>query len=573
MKKPSKISKKKIIEFLRPYAKDQFTILICVILGAILNLQYPLIIKILVDDVIINKNEKMLIIMVIIYAASILIGDLILFLTRFMNALTARLFTFDLKKRVFTHMHNLPLDFFNKTGMGEIISNFSRDVNTITNLLSASLLGILKNIFSIFVTATILLFLNWKLALLIFMVLPFYCFSFLSVKGATQKNSERNRQIVTEENRLLQNTFSNIKLTKLFACQKQMLKRFLSVQSRLINSSIRTMVTNSLLYEIISIISLVGYLIVIWYGIKLVYTAELSIGGFMSFYTFLPYLFGPIQSLGSMNGEIRDFVVSFNRITHYLDMPPERNIISHQKITRGDIEYDRVVFGYNENAVLKGVNIKVKSGEKIALMGKNGSGKTTLCNLLLGLYNTKNGSISIDGIDITKLSVNYLRKNVGIVTQEINFYNLSIEDNLRASNYFCNKEDIIKACKLSGAHDFIEKLSDQYDTVIGEKGYNLSGGQLQKLAIARLILKAPKIIIFDEATSALDYESSLNFYSHFETTFKDCTILFIIHDIRNIVYADKVLYLNKGVIEREYLKSDLHANDELIKLLSNTLED
>jgi len=556
----------------KPFFREYVVTLFCITLGSIVSLQYPLILKIIVDDVLINKNQNMLFLMVIVYVLLFLLGFFFNFLTAFMNELNVQSFAFNLRKRLFSHLQKLSMSFFNNTSMGELISNFNADIDGISNFISQELSRFFTNVLNVVVVIVMLLILKWQLAILLIILIPFFFISNILTRDHFKKSFLENRELVTTGNSLYQNVFYNIKLVKLFVAQRNFLKQFLQWQNKAITVTVRRVAAGNLLQQFTMVIFLVGNVIIIWYGAVMVFQNQLTIGGLVAFYTYVPSLFFPISALVNSSVQLRNFETSVNRLSKYLGVEPEKNVKSKYKITRGDINYRKVTFNYGDHLILQDINITIKAGEKAAFMGKNGSGKTTLVNLLLRLYDVREGNIYIDGIDITRYPLNYLRKKIGIVTQEVNFFNLSIEDNFGISSPGCNQADIIKACQITGAHEFISRLPDGYKTIIGEHGYNFSGGQLQKMAISRLILKNPEIIIFDEATSSLDQESIGIFYQLFESLFKDRTILFILHDLKNIVFADKAILLKDGLVNNIYEKKDFSGNqavyEELQKCVS-----
>jgi ABC-type bacteriocin/lantibiotic exporter with double-glycine peptidase domain len=556
-----------IFGFLKPYMKEQLLTLVCIILGSVVSLQYPLIIKIIVDDVLINQNVGMLFTMLVVYAALFLLGFLFTFLTQFMNALNTQFFAYNVKKRLYTQLEQAPIKFMNKTNTGEIVSAFNSDIDTISKFLSTDLLTIVNNILNIMVVIVIILILNLKLALLFLSVLPFFYFSVLTTRGYIKSALERRRELVSSQNKLLQNVFPNIKLVKLFVAQRFFLKKFFMIQNDTIGAEIRSAVWTALLDRLANLIILTGNIIIIWYGSNLVFQNQLTIGGLMAFYTYVPLLFQPVRAIVGSSVQWRAFQIAFNKISKFLDLETEKDVSSPYRIAAGRIAFENVFFAYPEKQVITGLTLNVEAGEKIALIGKNGSGKTTLTHLMLRLYEIDKGRILIDDVDLHNYSKSHLRRNIGIVTQETNFFNLSIEENFRIAAPNCGLQDIIEACQQTGAHQFIKVLPDQYQTLIGERGYNFSGGQLQKLAISRLILKDPRIILFDEATSSLDPESTQTFYGLFNSVFQERTIIFILHDLKSLFYADRVILLKDGAVAKEYSRKEITAERDLINKL------
>ena len=511
MNEPKKNMIINLIKIIRPYLLEYMITLICVLLGTIVSLQYPLIIKVIVDDVLINKNSGMLFLMLAVYAGLFLLSFFFNFLSAFINELNIQTFAFSLRKRLFTHLQRTPLAAFNKTSMGEIMSNFNSDIDSICVFMSYHFLGIFTNIFSVIVVIVMLFLLNWKLAMMLIMTLPFFVLANLLTNNFFRKSFLKSRNLVTQGNELYHNVFSNIKIIKLFGAYRAFMKKFLHWQDDYITNMIKRVSAGNLLQQMVGVIFLVGNMVIIWFGAQLVFANNLTIGGLIAFYTYVPALFTPLRNLVASNVQIHSFETSLNRLTKYFDTEIEKPVRDLFRINKGKINFEDVSFSYNEKVVLKNISFPIESGEKVALIGRNGSGKTTLVNLLLKLYEVKSGSIRIDDIDTKRYSTDYLRKNIGLMTQEVNFFNLSIEENFKLYAPKCKERDIINACQLTGAHDFISQLPNGYKTVIGEKGNNFSGGQLQKMAIARLLLKDTKVIVFDEATSALDRKAPKHF--------------------------------------------------------------
>lgn len=560
--------------FLKPYLKEQVLTLVCILLGSIVSLQYPLILKILVDDVLINKNTQMLTMMIVVYVGLFLLGFLFNFLSTFMNELNLQFFTYNLRKRLFKHLQKSKMAFFDKTSMGEIISNFTADIDAIGNFLSNEMLNIITNVFNILVVITVLVLLNWRLAIFVFLVIPFFYMANILTREHFKKTYQKTRDLVTEGNNIYQNVFFNIKLVKLFVSERSFLKKFLRWQDQVIKTAVQRVTAANILQQFVGVMFIVGNVIIIMVGANMVFRNELSIGGLIAFYTYLPSLFGPVHVLVDFSVKIRSFETSFKRIDSYLQIPPEQRVKSKYRIEDGNIEFRDVWFGYDEDkTILNGFSLQIKPGERVALMGKNGSGKSTLVSLLLKLYHLKGGEILIDNISLDRYSTDYIRRNIGLLSQEINFFNLSVEDNFKICCPRCSQEEIIAACRITGAHEFIRKLPEGYKSIIGERGSNFSGGQLQKMAISRLILKNPKIIVFDEATSALDQESTELFYSLFDTVFKDRTIIFILHDLKNAAHADRLVILKNGVVEKEYATDALLTHAELVDRLAQDLSE
>ena len=565
--------------YISPLLKEQFFTFLCIIVSSIIQQQYPLVLKIIVDDVIINQNQKMFAIMLSIYIGLFFISFLFGFITNLMNTLNIQYFSFRIKNSLFTQLQNASMNYLHKTKIGDIVSTFNVDINTISNFLSKNFLNMLTNIFNIIVVISIMLMLNWQLSFFVVLILPFFYLSILMTNGYIKGSLKNRRRLVSVFNNFLQNVFSNVIQMKLLAGERFFKKKFLITQDNVIKTELKVTISSSLLNQLSNLVILMGNTIIIGYGVSLVFSNRLSIGGLIAFYTYMPLLFGPIRNLVTVTIQLKDFRIAFQKILNVLDIEKETDAepssLSHNRIRiSGNIDFQNISFAYNDDKepVLKNISFCIRHGEKIAIIGRNGSGKTTLVNLLLKLYPLTNGEILINNLNINKINNKLLRKHIGIVTQKVNFFNMSIKENYKLAFPAAKDSDIDKVCQYTGASEFIKELPEGYDTIIGESGYNFSGGQLQKLAISQLILKDPDIIIFDEATSSLDPESIQLFYNLFTDVFKEKTVLFILHDLKRLIYADRAVLLKNGCIEREYTQNDLLNEKDIFQALSQEVK-
>ncbi len=536
--------------YLHNYKHFLFFLLISAILANIIRTIYQLIIKVIVDDVILMGDYDILIKLLAFYVALNIFYNIINITNQLVNSASTQLLVYEFQKRTFIHLQKHSLSYFIHSNMGELISNFNKDIDNISFFLSGKLLMIINAVMTLVVLSIALILLNYKLAIAFLLTLPIYYLSIKLVKKPMSKLMNKNRELWAKEINFIQDAFSNVKVTKLFNSYRSVLKIYIKLKGQTIKNQIKTVFFTNALQQSTNIISLLGIVIIIGYGAILIKNSELTIGGLVVFYTFTPNFLGAIRDLTNCSVYYKDFQIASKRINDIFKIEIENHHTNlfKTRFSNGKIYFNGINFGYEGTQLLKEVTFTINPGEKVALVGKNGSGKTTLINILLGLYKPNKGEITIDDISIFDVSINYLRKYISFVTQDVGFFNMSIQENFEIAKRGCTQIEIEEVCKKVGAHDFIIKLPNGYKTVIGQRGMNLSGGQLKKLAIARALIKNSRIIIFDEATAALDVESSMTFYELFNRELRDCTVIFIVHEFENLIYANRILLLDDGKI-------------------------
>lgn len=513
-----------------------------------------------------NKLEalmKICILVLIAFLAKNMFGYLQAYFLAYVEQGTMK----DLRDAAYRHLHELPMSYFKKERVGNLISRITNDVNVIQASISAAFLNMIREPLSIIVFLGIALSISWQLTLLALVILPFSMLIIAWIGLKLRKQSAIIQAKMADITSILQETISGVKIVKAFGMESYENKKFSDETRSFFKMMLRIVRIRNASSPITEFLSVVVGVVIIYYGGVLVLEENtIKASQFLGFLFAIFQMMPPIKELSSVNNRIQESSAAGDRIFEILDTKPAISNIKNPKPLTGfnnEILFHNVSFHYedSEELVLKGLNFSVKHGEIVALVGPSGGGKSTLVDLLPRFYDPTEGNILIDGIDTKETKIEDLRALMGIVTQETILFNVSITNNIAYGLKNYSFEKVVDAAKAANAHNFIMELPKKYDTVIGERGLKVSGGQRQRLSIARAILKNPKIMIFDEATSALDNESELLVQEAIERMMVNRTTFVIAHRLSTIRNATRILVLEKGKIIQEGKHEEL-INDE-----------
>ncbi len=460
----------------------------------------------------------------------------------------------DIRNEAYEKLHTLPMSFFKNERTGNLISRITNDVNLIQSSVSTVFLNLLREPLSIIVFLGIAISISWKLTAFSLVVLPFSLFIIGYIGLRLRKHSAIIQDKMADITTILHETISGVKIVKAFGKEEYESNKFRKETNNYFKLVIRlTRIRNaaSPLTEFLSVV--VGGVIIYYGGLLVLEDKVINASEFLGFLFAIFQLMPPIKELSGVNNRIQESSAAGDRIFEIMDVPPQitdaKDAVSIESFNK-EIRFDNLCFKYEdaEELTLKNINFSVNKGEVVALVGSSGGGKTTLIDLIPRFYDPISGSILIDGIDIRKIKIADLRKLMGIVTQETVLFNDTIRNNIAYGVNSCSEDELIKAAKAANAHDFILELPKGYDTVIGERGTKISGGQRQRLSIARALLKNPPIMILDEATSALDNESEALVQVAIERLMKDRTTFVIAHRLSTVKNADKIIVIDDGKI-------------------------
>ena len=606
---------RRIFSYARPHATSVAIVLVTIVIISLLELIPPLLYRDLIDNVLPNRNVTRLNWLALGMIGIPLLSGLITIIQRHFSARAGEGIIYDLRQQMYHHLQQMALRFFTDTKAGEIISRFNNDVVGAQNAITGTVPNIVTNTVTLVSTLVVMISIEWRLAALALLVLPLFMLPArrvaLILRAIRREASEQSAEMSTIVNETL--TINGALLVKTFGRQDRELGRFSKANGAVRDIGIRRARVGQLFFMGMSIAGSLGTALIYWVGGHLVLSGAISTGTIVAFVAYLFRLYGPISALANVQVEFATSMVSFERVFEYLDKPleivdaPQPLILSQVK---GQVRFEDVSFNYRQgqpventaqptpphhNGVhangfetaqddllampsssaqrqqaLQGVSFTIEPGQLVALVGPSGAGKTTITYLLPRLYDPTAGRITLDGHDLRDISLVSLAHQIGMVTQETYLFHDTIRANLVYAREDATQAALEAACRAANIHEFIASLPEGYDTVVGERGYRLSGGEKQRIAIARVILKDPRILVLDEATSHLDSQSEALIQAALEPLFPGRTSLVIAHRLSTILRADKILVLNQGQLVEQGTHPELLARGGLYAHLYET---
>lgn len=469
----------------------------------------------------------------------------------YLSAEVVQKIIFDLRTRLYTHIQSLSLDFFVRWHTGELISRLMTDIATLQTTLSQAFIVLVPHSILLLGLLIYIFWLNWRLSLLTLIALPLIVQVMRLFGQEIRLISEGIQQKTADLTTHLQETISQIKTVKSFTMEEKESEKFEKESEKALHLTMKAMQILATQNPVVALLQAIAVVAVVWYGGMEIINGGLTLPQLISFSTALAIMTDPGNTLSRAYTIIQQGMASTSRIFELLEIKAsikdEEGAVPLPKI-RGEIEFKDLSFAYENEAVLENINLKISPNEKIALVGRTGSGKSTLTNLLLRFYDPTAGEILIDGYNIKKVSLSSLRWQMAIVPQEIVLFQGTIKDNIAYGKPDASAEEIITAARLANASHFIEQLPEGYETRVGERGAKLSGGERQRIAIARAILRNPRLLILDEATSSLDAETETLIREALEKLMQGRTTLIIAHRLATIEKASRIIVLDDGKI-------------------------
>ncbi len=527
--------------------------------------------KEVVDRIFIEKNVIMLVKLVILIPLVFFLKGAFNYAQTYLMNYIGHNIVMDLRNELYEKLHSLSLDFYTKNATGEIMARLTNDISLIQYAFTKIPANIIRDGFIVIILAALLGYLHLTFAVVALMGFPPAIYLIVRLGKKLRRIARKTQSKMADLYSILQETVSGIKIVKAFGMENYEIKKFSRENKQYYNIIMRSVRVEALTGPLMEFIGVIGLTIIVWFGGRDVINGVWTAGSFFAFMGAVFSTYNPVRNLSNLNNVMQQALAASERVFSIIDEVPTiveiKSPISLSQI-KHEISFHNIHLSYNnEGFVLKGINLKVEKGRIIALVGPSGGGKTSLVNLITRFYDPTEGAITIDGIDIKSASLKSLREQMGIVTQETILFNDTVRNNIAYGKLDVTEEEIVRACKIANAHDFVCDMENGYRTVIGERGVILSGGQKQRLAIARAVLKNPAILILDEATSALDTESELLVQEALDRLMKGRTAFVIAHRLSTIIKADTIVVIDKGIIVGKGVHSELIKNCTLYKRL------
>ena len=551
----------RLLEFLRPYVWPHFLVAtICMLGYGATDGALPFVVQWMMDDVFVKKNVTNLYYVPLAVIGIFLIRGILNFGHSYLSDYVGLRIVQDVRNRLVRHLQYMSLSFFSRHPSGTLISRVSSDVTLLRFALTDALVSLLKDSTSLIVLVTVAFMMDWFLASIAFVVFPASVLPVMRLSRKVKRFAKRGQISTGTLTAFLQESIQGNRIVKAFGMEEYENQRFAKENQRLFRQSLRASRIRGMVAPVMELLAAFGIGGVVWYGGSSVVGGARTTGEFMAFMTAMFLMYQPFKSLTRTYTSVHQGLAGAERVFEILDESPgvtDRSEARTAPRFSRAIEFHDVSFAYGATPVLKGVNLVIRAGEMVALVGISGAGKSTLADLIPRFYDVGSGRITMDGIDIRDLTLGSLRAQIGIVTQHTFLFNDTVRNNIAYGDPKRGMEDIVAAANAAHAHEFVTAMPKGYDSMVGELGMQLSGGQRQRLAIARALLKDAPILILDEATSSLDSESERLVQDALENLMTTRTTLVIAHRLSTIRKADRIVVLVDGEIAEEGTHEEL----------------
>ena len=557
----------RILSYIKPYMHRLIFAMFCTIMAAAGNLYIPWIIKDMIDEVLADKNGTMLNWIAASIIAIFVVRGLFWYGQNYLMSYVGQSVIIDIRAAVFKKLQRLSVSFYDKNKTGTIMSYVTNDVNALQSAMVENTIEMITEGFILIGSVVAMIYLDWRLTLFTVCTFPVVLWFMEFFGKKIRKTGGRIQECTADITSVLQESVASARVIKSFVREDYEVDRF-DVENRAnFRANMKNAQLMATLTPVVELVAAIGVTMIIWYGGNNVISGTITAGSLVAFLTYAVNISNPIKRLTRVIGNIQKALAAAQRVFMIIDMPEEiaesRDAKQLPEVS-GKVEFQNVSFAYDDKGnVITDLSFSVKPGEVIAIVGPSGAGKSTIANLLPRFYDVNKGDIKIDGHSVREVTLDSLREQVGIVPQETMLFNGSVYNNILYGRLDATKEEIEAAAKAANAHDFIMQLTDGYETKLGDRGVNLSGGQRQRIAIARAILKNPRILILDEATSALDTESERVVQEALDRLMVGRTSFVIAHRLSTVKNADKILVLEKGNLVESGTHDELLALDGL----------
>ena len=549
----------RIFSYLKPYWKQMLLVLAAILVSSIFTLAPSVLTGRIIDEGLIARDMEALIRLILLSLAVTFAANLIGVLESYLNTWIAQHITFDMRNKMYRHLQKMSQRFFTTNNQGDIITRMTSDIDGVQRTITNTMTSILSNVITLTVAVVVMYRENWILATVGVLIIPLFVIPTRRA-GKTRWDLTRESQECNDEiNGILNETLSvsGQQLVKLFGKEQAEYEKYEAANKKMIGLNIKESMAGRWFMVAISTFASIGPMLLYLVGgiLMMKYDSSLTVGDITVLVALLGKMYGPVNQLLNIQVDWIRSMAMFTRIFDYYDMPveiesPPRAVIP--KEATGRVDFEHVEFFYEpERKILKDVNFSLESGHSVAIVGPSGSGKSTMINLIPRMYDVTGGCVKFEGVDVRKIDLEWLRRNIGIVSQETYLFNGTIRENLLYANPDATEGDLIEACRKANIYDFIEKQELGLDTMVGNRGLKLSGGEKQRISIARVLLKDPALLVFDEATSALDSISENKIQEAIDPLIASRTSILIAHRLSTILAADEILVVKDGeIVER-----------------------
>ncbi|MEL7648493.1 MAG: ABC transporter ATP-binding protein [Sedimentibacter sp.] len=545
---------KRFISYYKPVRGIFITDMVCAFVVAVCDLFYPMITRNIINIYVPNQQFQLMITWLVVLGFIYLLKVGLNYYITYYGHIMGVIMQADMRKDIFEHMQDLPFVFFDENKTGTLTSRIINDLMEVSELAHHGPEDLFISAIMLVGSFAMLAMINLPLSLIVFSVVPFLIFIAMKLRIRMQDTFMETRETIGEVNATIENSISGIRVSKAFSNKENEIEKFENNNSKFQNARKKAYkvmaefhVGSSFIIDFLNILVLSA-------GGVFFFKGWINFGDFAAFILYISNFLNPIRKLINFVEQYQSGISGFKRFTEIMDTEIEKDEPGARDIdtVRGNIQFSDVTFSYDQNKeILKDITFDIEAGKTVAFVGPSGGGKTTLCHLVPRFYETEEGSILIDNINIKDFTRRSLRKNIGIVQQDVFLFTGTIYDNILCGNLDATEEEVHQAAKMANIHDFITGLPDGYDTYVGERGVKLSGGQKQRISIARVFLKNPPILILDEATSALDNATEILIQNSLEELSRGRTTVVVAHRLSTIKNADEIIVLtDKGIQER-----------------------